>query len=452
MFEVEFAETLVDAALSFGAEAAEVYCSKKRETEIMVNNDQAEIVNVKSDGGFAVRVLKDSRIAFASSNSSDRKAAVDLVRDVIDRANLHSPDENNVIPGQSEPASGTVEELYDPALESLPLSAKIDKAVAIERAAKAYDSRIKGFAWLQYGDSVQEYSVCNSRGVKAESKGTIAYAFTYAIANDGGSVQTGSHVDSSAYFDALSAEEIGVTAAERAVRMLGAESTRTGEYLLLLPPETSSAFVSAVADMLSADQIQKGKSPLRDRLGEVIAAGNVSIIDDGILPGGLATSPCDSEGVSSATSVLIDDGVLTSYLHDSYSAKKGDTKSTGNASRSSYHAQPSIAPTNFFLKPGNAKREDLIRSVSDGLYITEVSGLHAGINPTTADFSVPAKALAVRDGSFAGAIDHITISGNVMSLLRNIGGIADDLTWIPGNGMIGTPTILVSNIKVTGRH
>jgi PmbA protein len=452
MFDSRFAETLIDAALSFGAEAAEVYCCRKRDTEIMANNGQADSVNVKSDDGYGVRVLRDSRMGFASSNLTDKKAAVDLVREVTHRALIHSPDENHIIPEPSDAGVTGVEELYDPDLESIPLSAKIDKIVAVEKAAREYDSRIQGFGWLQYGDSVQEYFVCNSRGVKAGSKGTISYAFAYAIASDGKSVQTGTHVDSSGFFGSLSAEKIGATVARYAVRMLGAKSAGTGEYLLLLPPEASSAFLSAIAGMLSSDQVQKGKSPLRDRLGETVAAGNVSLLDDGILPGGLATSPYDSEGVPSAITTLIENGRLKSFLYDSYCAKKGNTVSTGNASRASYHAQPSIAPTNFYLKPGDVTQEDLIKSVSNGLYITEVSGLHAGINPTTADFSVPAKALVVRDGEFAGAVDGITISGNILRFFRNINEIATDLTWIPGYGMIGAPTISVSDTKVTGRQ
>ncbi len=452
MFSTEFSETLIDAAISFGTEAAEIYCCRSRETTIMVNNGQAETVNVKSDDGFAVRVLTGTRMAFASSNFSDRKAAVDLVRETAKGVSLNSPDENNVFPeALKNPVSG-VEETFDTDLVSLPLSAKIEKVMEIEKAAKAYDSRIRGFGWLQYGDSIQEYSICNSRGVKAESRGTVVYAYSFAIAADGDGVQTGTFVGSSGHFAKLSAEEIGTTVAKYAIRMLGASSVATGEYPLLLPPETSSAFLSALADMLSAEQVQKGKSPFRDRLGERVAASSVTLIDDGVLPGGLATCEYDSEGVPTATTTLIENGILKSFLYDSYSAKKGNTISTGNSSRSNYHSRPSIAPSNFFLRPGDVSRQELIRSVSNGLYITEVSGLHAGINPATADFSVPAKALRVEHGEFAGAVDNITISGNVLTLLRSIEDIAEDLTWIPEGGMIGAPTVLISDTKVTGRR
>jgi PmbA protein len=213
----------------------------------------------------------------------------------------------------------------------------------------------------------------------------------------------------------------------------------------------SCSLVGALIDMLSADEVQKGKSPFRDRLGEVVADKSVTIIDDGVLRGGMATCAYDSEGVPSATTPLIENGLLKSFLYDSYNAKKGGTQSTGNASKSSYHDRPSISPTNFYLQPGETAAEDLVGSVGKGLYLTEVSGLHAGINPTTADFSVPAKAIIVRDGEFAAAVDNITISGNMLELLRNVELVASDLKWIPGHGVVGAPTMKIGETKVAGR-
>lgn len=450
MFDSKFAETLIDAALSYGMDAAEVYYCKTKSTEIMAGNGQAEKVTAKSDDGFAVRVLKDNRKAFVSSNSSDRKAAIDLVKEISRRCPLHSPDAYNVIPEPVLSKTSGIDEPFDKGLMEIPLSEKISKILEVEKAAKAYDPRVQGFGWLQYGDTLQDIAVFNSHGVKSESKGTIVYAYAYAIAGDSSSIQTGTHVDASGYFAKLSAERIGRTVAEFAVRMLGAEPIKTGEYKLLLPPETSSAFLGALSDMLSADQVQKGKSPFRDLLGQSVAAKKVTIVDDGLLPGGLATTLYDSEGMPAEETILIENGKLKTFLYDSYCAKKGGTKSTGNASRATYHSQPSISPSNFYLKPGSMKREALIKSVSDGLYITEVSGLHAAINPTSADFSVPAKALLVKNGEFAGAVDNITLSGNLLRFYDRIEGIADDLAWMPASGMIGSPTILVSNIKVTG--
>jgi len=450
MYDTKFAETLIDAALSYGVDAAEIYYCRTTSTEIMAGNGAAEKVTTKSDDGFAVRVLKDHRKAFASSNLSDTKAAIDLVRDLSRRCPLHSPDEFNVIPKPVIAAAGGVEEPFDSGLTEIPLADKIGKILEVESVAKAFDPRLQGFGWLQYGDISQDIAVYNSYGVKSESKGTLIYAYCYAIASDGSSIQTGTHVDASGYFATFDSAEIGRTAAEYAVRMLGAKPIKTGEYRLVLPPETATAFLNAMSEMLSADKVQKGKSPYCDLLGRTVASDIVTVIDDGRLEGGLATSRYDSEGVPTEETVLIENGKLKTFLYDAYCAKKGSTKSTGNSSRGSYHRQPAISPTNFYLKPGSTKRDEAIRSVDEGLYITEVSGLHAAVNPTSADFSVPAKALLIKNGEFAGAVDNITISGNLLKFFENIEMLADDLSWVPSTGMMGSPTIFVADTKVTG--
>lgn len=450
MYDSKFAETLIDAALSYGVDDAEVYYCLTQSTEIMAGNGTAEKVTAKSDDGFAVRVLKDQRKAFASSNSNDTKAAIDLVRELARRCPLHSPDEFNVIPTPVAADDGDVEEPFDSTLTEIPLAEKIGKILEVESAAKSFDPRLQGFGWLQYGDMSQDIAIYNSRGVKSASRGTLIYAYCYAIANDKSSIQTGTHVDASGYFATFDSAKIGKTVAEYAVRMLGAKPMKTGEYRLVLPPETATAFLNAMSEMLSADKVQKGKSPFRDLLGQTVASEIVTVIDDGRLKGGLATSLYDSEGMPSEETVLIENGRLRNFLYDSYCAKKGRTRSTGNASRGNYHRQPAISPTNFYLKPGVVKRDDAMRSVEEGLYITEVSGLHAAVNPTSADFSVPAKALLIKNGEFAGAVDNITISGNLLKFFESIESLADDLAWVPSSGMIGSPTIFVADTKVTG--
>ncbi len=450
MIDSRTAEKLIDLALSLGAESAEVYSCRSTETEIMVSNGQADIVTVRTDNGFAVRILKNQRISFGSSNQPDEKGAIELVAELAKRCSLHSPDENNVIPGLEHLPDSEVREPFDPTLTSRPLSEKIKMTLDIEKAALAYDNRVTGFMWLQYSDLVQETAIYNSNGVNCESTGSIATVFAYAVAGDNDTMQTGLNVESSGYFDRLSAKSIGETAARYAIRMLGASSHHTGDYRIVLPPETSSAFLRALSDMLSADRIQKGKSPFRDKLGKSVASELITVVDDGVLPGGLATSSCDAEGMPSETTTLIDKGELKGFLHDSYSAKKDGTHSTGNASRASYHAQPTIVPTNFYLKAGEQSRESILKSVSDGLYIVDLSGLHAAINPTTADYSVPGKAIVIKGGEMAYPVDNITLSGNLLNFFRNIDSIGDDLKWVASNGMIGAPTISIDKVKVTG--
>ena len=165
--------------------------------------------------------------------------------------------------------------------------------------------------------------------------------------------------------------------------MLGATDGSTGETEAVFPPETGTNFVKLVADMVSADMVQKKKSIFSGKLGEVVASSSVTIIDDGRLKGGLASTVVDAEGVPTTTTAIINNGKLSSYLYDSYTAHRGNAASTGNAYRRSFASKPFIAPTNFFMKAGTITRDSLIGSVTEGLFITEVTGLHASVDPVT---------------------------------------------------------------------
>jgi PmbA protein len=197
--------------------------------------------------------------------------------------------------------------------------------------------------------------------------------------------------------------------------------------------------------------VQKKKSIFTGRLGESVASEKTTIIDDGRLKGGLASAALDGEGVPTGAKEIIAGGRLTQLLYDSYTAHKGGAKPTGNAERSSYSSRPMIAPTNFYLRPGNTSRNKLIGSVGNGLYITEVSGLHASVDPITGDFSIPCKGLMIEYGELSRPISNITISGNMFDFLRRIDGIANDLTWEVRGNIIGVPTYRVSGIKISGR-
>ncbi|NIP44427.1 MAG: TldD/PmbA family protein, partial [candidate division Zixibacteria bacterium] len=265
------------------------------------------------------------------------------------------------------------------------------------------------------------------------------------------SVQTGRFAKAYGRYGDFNAEEIGRTAAEYAVRMLGAREFKGRNMQAVFPPEAGIPIVHALFGMIEADSVQKGKSPFRGKIGKQVASDLLTIIDDGTLAGGLGTRPYDGEGIPTARTMVIENGLLKNYLYDSYTAKKGKTRSTGNAARGSYHSKPLIFPTNFFIKPTDTDANKMIAEIDDGILITELSGLHAGINHATADFSVPAKGIVIEHGEMAYPVDNIAISGNLFKFLNSISMVCNDLEWEPIDGMIGAPTFKVENLKIIGR-
>ncbi|MCP4569779.1 MAG: TldD/PmbA family protein [FCB group bacterium] len=460
MNRLELAERLVERARKLGADEAEAYVLQSSSVEIHVVNEQADSVNYKDSGGYGLRLLKDGRMGFASSSDLDLSAADDIIRKLIDNTARHSRDEHNVLP-QSVP--GTADdrslELYDETVKTTPIGKKIEKAITIEKAAKAADPRIVQIGWLQYGDGADEYAIVSSKGVKGEMRDTSAYGYIMAVGMESGSdgspdpatAQTGNGLDVKAFLSELDPEYIGKKGAGYALRMLGAEDGATSELTGIFPPESGHSFVDLVADMISADLVQKKKSIFTGKLGEMVASDKVTIIDDGRLKGGMGSSAVDAEGVPTTTKNIIKNGRLEQLLYDCYTAHRGNTLPTGNAGRRSYTTRPGIGPTNFYLQKGDISRDEIIGSVQNGLYVTELSGLHASVDPVTGNFSIPCKGILIKGGELGRPVTNITVSGNIFDFFKSIDAVADDLTWEIQDSVIGVPTFRVDGIKVSGR-
>lgn len=460
MNPIEIGQRLVERARKLGADDAEAFIQRAVTVQIEIQDGRAETVNYKDRNGYGLRVLLDGRMGFAASNDFDSATGDDLIRRLIANTRHHTPDEHNVLPEPDDaPRPDVIAPEVDEALTTIPIEDKIAKGTAIETAARQADRKIVQTAWLLYGDEYRDCAVVSSRGIAARQRRTEVYGLALATAAETGpdghpdsaTAQTGSRMEVRSTFAALDPESIGRTAARFALRMLGAEAGRSGEVAAVFPPETGSKFIDLAAGMASAELLQKKKSLFTGRVGEMVASEAVTIIDDGRLAHGPASRATDDEGGPCSTQEIIKDGRLVGLLYDSHAAHRGGAKSTGNAIRDSYTSRPVIAPTNCYLRPGRVSRDRLIASVSSGLYITEVSGLHASVDLVTGGFSIPCKGLLVAGGEITRPVSDITVSGNFFDFFRKIAAIADDLTWEVDENVIGTPTFMVAGLKISGK-
>lgn len=459
MNNLDLANRLVDRCLDLGAGDAETYILDSESTEIQILNGQPEAVNFRHRNGYGLRILIDGRMGFASSNNLELSAADNIIKKLITNTQQHTADDHNVLPEMRKAPAIDFAEQFDESLKSIPISEKIEKAVDIEKAAREADQRIIQIGWLQYGDSVDYYAIASSLGISDEARRSNVYGYVVAVAmemSNGGqpnpaSAQTGTGIKAANDYIDLDPHKLGEKAASFAVRMLGATDGETAESGVIFPPETGYSIIDLIAETVSADLVQKKKSLFSGRIGEQVASNKVNIIDNGSLKDGLASAAIDAEGIPTGETKIIKDGALVGLLYDSYTAHRGNTRPTGNSSRLSYSSRPSIAPTNFYLKPGNLSRDSLLASVDRGLYITEVSGLHTAVDPITGNFSIPSKGLMISSGELTQPITNITISGNIFDLLKNIDGIANDLTWETRGNVIGVPSFRVKGIKIGGK-
>ena len=274
-------------------------------------------------------------------------------------------------------------------------------------------------------------------------------AFADVIAKEDELMERGMWLKFSTRLKDLDPRYVGGEAAKRAVIMLGAKPEKSGRAPVVLSPFASSTLLSAISPALSAESAQKGKSVFISGIDKRIASIKLNISDSGILKDGLSSVPYDDEGVPSRETVIIKDGSLRSFLHDSYTAKRGGSASTANSSRSSFKAQPDIQPTNLYIKPGLKTQDEMINAMSKGFLVKNIMGAHT-INPISGDFSIGFSGFLIENGKISRPVRGMTIAGNILDVFNHIEEVGSDIMFFPHNGNIGSPSILISSLSVSG--
>jgi PmbA protein len=232
--------------------------------------------------------------------------------------------------------------------------------------------------------------------------------------------------------------------------MLGATKPESRTCPVVFSDRVAASFAGFIGGAVCADVVQRGRSPFADRLGDELASEKLRLADDGIDPGGLASAPFDGEGTPRGRTPLLGDGKLLAYLHDSYTARRGGAESTGNAARASYRSAPSVSTSNLMIEPGELSLAGLLEAAGEGVYITEVAGLHSGVNPVTGRYSVGATGRAIRGGELAEPLREFTIAGDLLSTLAAAQAVGSDARWVPFGGSVHSAPILVSEMAIGG--
>jgi len=449
---MDAAEFAVERARKAGT-SAEAFVNDTESIQVNVSARAVEQMSAVKEAGIGVRALRDGKMAFGSTNDLSKKAVGDLVDGLVKKVVYHTADEFNVIPGLADGglASGATgyEDLgsYDERVAEVPVQEKIQTALRIESAGLDYSPKIAGALMAIYQDGSSYTYIANSNGISGWFRQSGVGAAADFTAAEGDARESGSYQNGYVKWADFNAEEIGRKAAESAVSMLGAKPVPSAEMPLVIAPDIGTQLWSFIAGMLSADEVQKGRSLFAEKIGTEVASKSFTLIDDGRLKGGTSTAPVDGEGVATRTTPLISDGVLKTYLYDSYCAKKGKTKSTGNRSRGGYSSAGSVGTTNLYLKPGGDSPEAIMAGVDRGFYLTVVLGLFAAIDTASGDFSIPSAGFMIEKGKKTYPVRGVTVGGNLFELLKAVDKVGSDLTWFQS---VGSPTVSVSHVKIGG--
>jgi PmbA protein len=426
----------------------EAYGQEGRRTQVRARAGEIESLSFAESRGVGVRVVADGRVGYAYAADPDEDAMLALVRSAGESSTFAEPDEANVLPiiQVSEPLL----DVYREEQAGLPTERKVAMALELERLAVSVHPEVRKVESASYGDSVARVVLASTRGGPVEYSRTDAWVVVSSLAERDGETQTGFSFDLAREMSALDWEGAAAEAAERAARLLGGTKPGTRAVPVILDPVVGASFLGFLSAAVSAEAVQKGRSPLADLVGQRVAAPAFTVVDDGRLMGGPAVAPFDDEGVATGRTVLVGDGVLRGFLHNTYTATKAKGRSTGNAGRSSYRSVPGVSPSNLFVEPGPISPEDLVRQAGDAVYVQEVSGLHSGANPVSGQFSVGAVGLRVRDGVLGEPLREMTIASTLLDVLNGVVARGSDLRFFPGGGGLGSPTMLIGEMTVAG--
>ncbi len=443
----ELLSEMVSSALKRGATEAEAIALESTEFSVEVRLGEVETLQESASRGIGLRVIYEGRQASASTSDTHVESLEKLVAEAVEMARHTSPDEASVLPSREEfsRASNPDLQLYDDAIATLSTERKIELARACEAAALTFDARITNSEGGSCATTLGRMLLVTSSGFEGEYHGSNCGLVAAPIATTGDQMQQSFWGESQRWLKKLSSPEIiGREAAHRALRKLGAHKVPTQEVPIIFEAPMAGELLRNFFEAASGESVFRRSSFLVGKLNESIAASELTIIDDGTLEGAVGSRPFDGEGLPSRRNVVVENGILRSYLLNSYTARKLGLSSTANAMRGLTGA-PGVGVNNFYIEAGKISLEEMIASVKNGFFVTELIGF--GFNPVTGDYSRGASGLWIENGKFTHPVEEVTIAGNFREMLRGIEMIGNDLYF---RSNIAAPTLKVNKMMVSG--
>ncbi len=438
----------VEAALGAGASAAEAYASRDTGREVRVHGGEVESLTAATQTGIGIRAWDRHRVGYAYGTDLSEAGVAALAARAAEMAAAADEDEFAAPPAPAEIEA--IPGLDSPSVAEWNAGQVAELALIVERTALAADPRVAGVETAVYADSTEQVAIASSTGIAASYESSNCFAYLQALAEGEGGRETGLGFGLARGPEDLDPEAIGTEGAERAVAMIGAAKPASRSCPVVLDPTVAASFAGLIGGALGARAVQRGRSPFAGRLGDEVASTSFALHDDGRDPAGPASAPFDGEGVPRRLTPLIEGGALRSYLYDTYTANREGTSSTGSASRAGYRSLPSVSASNLIVAAGDLSTEELLAQAGEGVFVTDVAGLHSGVNPVTGVFSVGASGRTIAGGELAEPIREFTIAGELVAMLRAVVAAGSETRWVPFGGSVKTPPLLVSELAISG--
>ncbi|MEZ5263011.1 MAG: TldD/PmbA family protein [Acidimicrobiales bacterium] len=438
------------AARAEPGEHIEVAVGRGVSTTVKAYGGQVESFTSAESFGVGVRVLveRDGGMAqgFAHAGTFDPEVLDETLRDARDNAGFAEPDPWQAL-AEPDGVAAVHQELWDERLAAFPTERKVELALELERATKAWSPKVKGVRVASYGDSAGEFALASTSGIRSAGRATSAWLSVSCMAGDESETHMGYGVDVCREPGGLDLAAVATEAADQAVRLIGAQQVPSQRLTLVLEPKLAATVLAIIGSMLCGDAVVKGRTPFADRLGQSIASPLLTLVDDPTDARSMGADTFDGEGLACRRNVLIDGGELRGFLHNSYTARRAGARSTASAVRGS-RSLPGVGPQALAVAPGERTYEELLASVDNGSLVQSMSGLHSGVNTTSGDFSVGAEGLMIRNGALAEPVREVTIASTLPRLLLDLVAVGSEIEWLPGGS--GSAALVFGEVALSG--
>lgn len=446
----EFKEAVLAAAAAAGLKDYEIYYATSAELSVAAYQQEINEYQTSTSGGACFRCIVNGKMGYAATECFDEEQVTALVERAMENAaSIESEDEVFIH------EAGDVYQAVTKVVSEIPSADKMT-AIALDCQKKVYEQDSRVIDGTQSGTVAVKGMIClaNSKGLDlSQEYGMHAVMAAPIVKEEGSDEMYMGYKVTVGELDQIDVAEVAAKGVEDAVSLMNPDKVESGKYKIVLSGKMMAAMLSTFSSVFSAEAAQLGLSLLKGKEQEKIASDVFTLVDDPFCDEFSVQMPFDAEGVATATREVVSGGVLNTLLYNLKTAKKAGKKSTGNAAKRGYASPVSISPYAFYVKPGEDSQEEVFAKVGDGLYITELNGMHAGADPKTGDFSLASGGFLIKDGKKAGPVKGFTVAGNFFQLLQDVELVGADLKFTTPNGFsaYGSPSVVIRELSVAGK-
>ncbi|MCR5184646.1 MAG: TldD/PmbA family protein [Bacilli bacterium] len=427
-----------------GIQEAELYINESR--SLSVSLFHGEVDNYSDNNGYTIlaRGIVNGKLGAASCDVWDKEKAAYLVKEIANNGKVIENEDPVIIFGGS-PKYKKIN-TFNKELGNVSIDEKLAKLHELEEKIKAYDERIVEVAGVEYIESSEKVTILNTKGLKLSQQTNYFVYLGQAVARQGDQTKSGYDYLLANDFAKADVAKLAAKIGKETVDQLGGEACESAKYTAILSPDVVKSLVGVLVSHVDAEEVQKQSSLFIGKLDQKVLSSKITI-EDKPLNKNVFARWFDDEGVATFNKPIFKNGVLKTYLYNLTTAAKDGVESTGNGYRQG--AKMGVSSNFLVVKPGKKSLEELYQSVGNGVLITDVSGLHAGLNPQSGNFSLQSTGYLIKDGKRDRPLDIITISGNLLEVFNNILEVGGDETVFPEG--VSTPSLVIKKLAVSGK-